>query len=75
MDERWDRLMQFLITYKGRISGAIIGFITGLIVIHHGWINGFYFLFCLGIGFYIGKLIDGKHSFRQILEKILPSGD
>ncbi|HHZ19032.1 MAG TPA: DUF2273 domain-containing protein [Firmicutes bacterium] len=75
MDEKiWERI-KVLVDYKGRILGGILGFITGLIVVKYGWINALYFLFCLGAGYYIGKLIDGKASFRQILEKVLPSGD
>lgn len=70
----WERL-KVLVDYKGRILGGILGFITGLIVVKHGWIQALFFLFCLGAGYYIGKLIDGKETFRQILEKVLPSGD
>lgn len=72
MDDRWNRLTEFLISYKGRILGGIVGFICGLIVITIGWIQALFFLFCLGTGYYIGKLVDGKNSIRQILEKILP---
>lgn len=75
MEGRFDRLTEFLLNYKGRLLGALVGLITGLIVVIYDWISGFYFLFCLGTGYYVGKLVDGKHSFRQILEKILPPGE
>ncbi|HEX2954306.1 MAG TPA: DUF2273 domain-containing protein [Bacillota bacterium] len=75
MDEHWNRLIEALLNYKGRIFGAIVGFVAGLIVINYGWIQALFFLFCLGTGYYIGKLVDGKNSIRQILEKILPPVD
>lgn len=75
MEGRWEGLAEFFLTYKGRLLGALVGLITGLIVVIYDWISGLYFLFCLGVGYYIGKLVDGKHTFRQILEKILPPGD
>lgn len=75
MDGRWDGLTEFILNYKGRLLGGLIGLMTGLIVVIYDWISGFYFLFCLGAGYYVGKLVDGKHTFRQILEKILPPGD
>jgi len=61
--------------YKGRILGSAVGFIAGLIWAFLGFWRAIAFIFCIIIGFYLGKKIDQRGSIREILNKVLPPND
>jgi len=60
--------------HRGKILGAILGLIIGIIIIVFGFLKAVFIVLCTVIGYFIGKIIDAKESFRDILDKILPPG-
>jgi uncharacterized membrane protein len=60
--------------HRGKILGAILGIVIGIIILVFGFLKTAFIVLCAIIGYYIGKIIDGKESLRDILDKILPPG-
>jgi len=69
------RLISFAASHKGRLIGAFIGFIVGILWALLGWWRAAILLFCLALGYFIGYRVDRKDSWREILERILPPSE
>ena len=68
MEEKTDhQLLTLLVAYKGRIFCSALGFLTRIFVLWLGWIKALSFLFCVVVGYYVGKKADGGNN---ILTKI-----
>lgn len=65
--ELWQR-------HRGKLIGACVGFVIGLLILVFGFMKAIFLVFCAFIGYYIGKHIDKKEGLRDILDKILPPG-
>ncbi|MGE5551789.1 MAG: DUF2273 domain-containing protein [Bacteroidota bacterium] len=65
-------LLEFLLERKGRIAGACLGLLVGMLWVTLGWWKAAIFLFCVILGYFIGLRVDRRDSWREILEKILP---
>ncbi|SEN22556.1 DUF2273 domain-containing protein [Lihuaxuella thermophila] len=57
--------------YGGRILGTLIGFVLGLIYLFAGFWKTLFFAILVGLGFFIGKQLDHKEDFKQIIDLIL----
>lgn len=65
-------LLGFFADHKGRIIGALLGLIVGLLWAILGWWKAAIFLFCVALGYFVGLRLDRRDSWREIIEKILP---
>lgn len=64
-----------LIEFKGRIFGSSIGLIAGLLWAFLGFKRALAFVFCLFLGYFLGKRIDQRGSLREILSRVIPPND
>ena len=65
MDEHGNhQLSKLLMTYKGRIFSSILGIVTGILVLCLGWIKALSFLFCVLVGYYVGRKFDSGSELR-----------
>jgi uncharacterized membrane protein len=64
-----------IIPYKGRILGSLVGLITGLLWAFLGFWKALAFIFCVLLGFILGKKIDQRGSLREILNRVIPPND
>ena len=71
MEDRWARLFDDSAT-RGRFW-YLLGITTGALVLKYGWLKAFYFIFCVGTGYYLGKRIDNKESLAELMKKIFPA--
>ena len=60
--------------HGGRIMGVCIGFIWGILVLAIGFLQALFVMFCMVVGYVIGKWIDDKEDLMEILDKLLPPG-
>jgi len=60
--------------HSGKICGALIGFAVGILVITFGFWRTIFVLLCAGVGYIIGKRIDAKEDFMEIIDRFLPPG-
>lgn len=75
MEFNFREALAALVLYKGRIFGVIFGGMIGLVTAKYGFKAGLFFTICVFVGYFIGKRVDHKDSFRDIVERILPPVD
>ncbi|MEJ6950089.1 DUF2273 domain-containing protein [Natronospora cellulosivora (SeqCode)] len=57
---------------KGKILGALLGFIFGLLLLFIGLWRTLVVFFCTIAGYYIGSRWDIEGNFKKLLDRILP---
>ena len=72
MEDRWARLFDAVWANKGKLFGLFLGIVTGALVVKYGWLKAFYFIFCTGVGYYLGKRVDNNEGLVDLLKKIFP---
>jgi uncharacterized membrane protein len=60
--------------HSGKIIGVLIGFILALLILAIGFFQALFVLFCMVVGYILGKWIDDKEDLMEILDKLLPPG-
>ena len=68
-------ILEALAARKGRLIGAALGFVTGLVYAFSGLWQAVVFLFCVALGYFIGFRVDRKDTWREIIERILPPSE
>jgi len=68
-----DKLMDFFITNQGKIIGALIGFLAGLLFLTLGLFKTLVLSICIAVGYYLGKKVDNKEDIIQLIERLLNS--
>jgi len=68
-----DKLMDFFITNQGKIIGALIGFLAGLLYLTLGLFKTLVLSICIAVGYYLGKKVDNKEDIIQLIERLLNS--
>jgi len=69
-----DFLLNVFAKNQGKIIGAFIGLLFGILILVIGFFRTVVIVFFVFIGYYIGKKIDDKEDLVEFLSKILPSG-
>jgi len=67
-----EELVRLLIQHRGKVLGSIFGFIVGWVVIIFGWLEALSLVFCVAVGYVIGRQMDRKESLRELLERLFP---
>lgn len=65
--------MDFLTGIPRKWIGAFIGVIFALMLIWFGFWKLIFILFCAGLGYLIGRHLDGDQSFDELLQRLFPS--
>lgn len=60
--------------HNGKILGVLIGLFVGLMIIAIGFFQALFVLFCMVVGYIIGKRIDEQEDLLEIIDKLLPPG-
>jgi uncharacterized membrane protein len=67
----WESLRQAVAPHRYKILGSLVGLVFALLVIRFGWGWALFILFCTGIGYWVGKLLDdGPEAILRLLERI-----
>jgi len=69
-----DKLAQafaFLLANK-RIFGAVIGLLFGILFLIIGFWKSVALAFFIFIGWFVGKMMDDKEDWRDVIEKLVP---
>lgn len=68
----WYQLNEIFTYNKGKILGALIGFIFGLLLLLIGFWKTILVLICTLLGYYLGLRWDLEGDFKKLLDKLLP---
>ncbi|MFW6287133.1 MAG: DUF2273 domain-containing protein [bacterium] len=73
MDSKFFQYFYEIFNYnKGKIIGAIFGFIFGLLLLFIGFWRTILVFTCTTIGYYISSRWDVEGDFKKLLDRILP---
>jgi uncharacterized membrane protein len=70
--EDFKSLLKDFVGYQGRIIGGLIGFLAGVLWAFLGFGRALAFVLCIFVGYFIGKRIDQKESFKDFITRMLP---
>lgn len=69
-----EKLIEILAYHRGKIIGISLGFILSIMVLFIGFFKTLFIVFCIWLGYIIGKKYDEREDIKEILNKILPPG-
>lgn len=75
MEEFIKDILPRLAGYRGRIIGSLVGFVAGLLWAFLGFWRALAFIFCIFVGYLVGRRLDHKGSLREFLNKVWPPDD
>lgn len=70
-----EKFLEIYSSNKGRISGVILGFLFGILVISIGFFKTLFLSLCISLGYIIGKKVDNNEDLIYFIEKILNTHD
>lgn len=56
-----------------RWIGALIGLIGSLMLIFLGFWKAVFVILCVGLGYFIGRQLDGEQTFAEFISRLFPS--
>ncbi|TCP52848.1 small integral membrane protein DUF2273 [Tumebacillus sp. BK434] len=69
--DKWLKLLETLSGNK-RLLGTVIGVLLGLFFLIFGLLKTIIFGFFVIGGFYVGKMIEEREDWRDVIDKIVP---
>lgn len=68
-------LRQFVVTHWGKILGGLAGLIISLVIILFGLWRSLFIFVCVGLGIYLGRLLDRNEGLQSVLQRFWPDSD
>jgi uncharacterized membrane protein len=69
--DMWLKLYEALSRSK-KLLGTVIGVLIGLLYLIFGLLKTIIFVFFVAAGFYVGKMLDEREDWRDVIDKIVP---
>lgn len=67
----WEKLFLLIIEeHRGKAIGIVLGMIAGILVISYGFWRALFIVFCIVLGYFIGKRLDENQSFDNWLRHV-----
>ena len=63
-------LLLILEEHRGKAQGILLGLIASILFITYGFWRSLFIVFCIILGFFIGKKIDENQSFDNWLRQM-----
>ena len=63
-------LLLILEEHRGKALGILLGLIASILFISYGFWRSLFVIFCIVLGFFIGKRIDENQSFDNWLRQM-----
>ena len=60
-----NRFLGDLAEHKGKCLGVLIGLIAGILFLFFGFLKTLFIIFCMAVGFFIGKILDDRAGFEN----------
>jgi uncharacterized membrane protein len=65
--------MLFWQNNRGKVIGCLIGLLFAISVIKVGFWLSIFILVCLAIGYFVGRMFDGKVDIKQAVDNLFKS--
>ena len=67
-----EEIYSYILTNNGKIIGAILGFIFGILLLFLGFFKTLLIFITTLVGYFVGSHWDIEGDLRKLLDKILP---
>lgn len=69
------RVLALFYRHRGKVLGILAGFLISILFLTIGFWRTLFISICCTVGFIIGKKVDNREDFREIIDRILPPRD
>lgn len=67
----WEKILAYILQeHRGKTIGIVLGLIASIIFITYGFWRSLFVIFCIIVGYLIGKKIDENKSFDNWLKQM-----
>lgn len=72
----WEKLFQDILDqHRGKLIGITAGLIGAILILTFGFWRSLFVIFCIVVGYFIGKRIDDHKSFNSLVKKFMGDKD
>lgn len=67
----WERLFVLIMEeHRGKAIGILMGLVASIVFITYGFLKAIFIIFCIVVGYFIGKRLDENKSFDNWLKRM-----
>lgn len=67
----WEKIFLFIIEeHRGKAIGILLGLVAGILVISYGFWRTLFIIFCIVLGYFIGKRLDDNQGLDHWLRQM-----
>lgn len=67
----WEKILVYIVQeHRGKAIGIILGLAAGIIFITFGFWRSIFIIFCIVLGYFIGKRLDENKSFDSWIKQM-----
>lgn len=67
----WEKIFLLIIEeHRGKAIGILMGLVAGILVISYGFWRTLFIIFCIVLGYFIGKRIDESQGLDHWLKQM-----
>ena len=70
-----DNFMLFWQNHRGKVLGCLVGLLFAISVIRLGFWLSIFILVCLGVGYFVGRVVDSKVDIKQAVDNLFKSNN
>ena len=59
--------IDYIAKHRGKIIGVLLGLLASILILKYGLLKTFFIALCVGVGYHIGKKIDERLNFKEML--------
>lgn len=72
----WEKLFQDILDqHRGKLAGIVLGLTGAILILTFGFWRSLFVIFCIVVGYFIGKRIDDNKSFNSLIKKFMGDKD
>ncbi len=72
----WEKLFQDILEqHRGKLIGVVVGLVGAVLILTFGFWRSLCVIFCIVVGYFIGKRIDDNQSFDSLIKKFMGDKD
>lgn len=67
----WEKVISYVLQeHRGKVVGICAGLLASIFIINYGFFKTIFIIFCICLGYFIGKKLDEEKSFDSWLKQM-----